>query len=422
MGKFFPCSIFKDSSVKRRVAVICICFIPGFSCLNPESPAGGQAIQIPVNPAEAGALALSDVFTNIVYIPLETRKEGMVDYMNIDKVYFDGDMFYIFEIDGSLARRLFIFDKSGKYLSKIEGAQDGIEGFPTGEDFIVDARGQIIEVLDRYRKRVVQYDASGKFSGYKRLENVYQQFVKIKDTYIFHSGNESKNGKNLFYTDINGKNLKSFMEIPEYFHDFDLSDKRFSLSVYKDTYLLWDLFSRKIHRISANGVQLAYEIANEKEWIKDDQIRAFARSGWAGRLDILNRKDSIVGVSRLLEWKNFVYFIFSYQGNIYWNFFDKRSGKVTSLKVKGSPGNCLLANDYDHGLTLSVPHGMHEDDLVFLLYPGCVEEHMAHIQSSNFSISAEQEHRYAYLLSKLGGISHRDNPVMALARLKPELL
>lgn len=161
--------------------------------------------EIPVN----SSWTVSDAFTEVQFIKLETTKNSA--FGHIDRIFLTKE--YIMILDWLVAKDIFIFSRSGRFITRFKNTGKGPGEFLDPTDFFWDEANQNIVVLD-----------NGKFMHFYTIEANQPHFIKtieipenihpfevaiIKpdDKFAFICGSWNPN---LCITDYNGLNLKYF--------------------------------------------------------------------------------------------------------------------------------------------------------------------------------------------------------------------
>lgn len=105
----------------------------------------------------------SDIFADIELVPLETTDECLMS--DVDKIVVAGDTIYLMD---SRAKSILMFDRKGKFLSKIHRWGRGPGEYLTLDDFTVTRSGQII-VIDGEHMKLLFFDRDGGYISQKRL-------------------------------------------------------------------------------------------------------------------------------------------------------------------------------------------------------------------------------------------------------------
>lgn len=403
-----------------RLSNILFFYLIAFSiaaCNQPKSQNDTQIIEL--IPEKAEELSLSSVFESLEYIVLESpeRKDALISYTGVHKLFFDGNQFLFFEKNQSMERSIKAFDKNGEFLYAL-GDIHGPEGFPSAEDFLVDKKNKRLEILENFKEKILYFDLrKGEFLGQIKLEEAFQNFVKFNNgNYVFHAGNQVSDTQkpyNVHFSNPNGRILESYLPIPKYFYGFDLQDIRFSTASFRNSYLLWDLFSKDIFRVSEKGIEKSFTIES-KYWIPQSTIDKFSKSGFQERIKIMNNQNFIVNINKLIEWDSNLFFIYNHNKNLYWSFYDKKKQEVTTFKIS-SFNDYTKTNDLDSGLNFHLPYGKYDDNFVFLIYPSLIEAFAEYLKEYRPDLYSSEQINPIYKT-----ITSKDNPVIVLAKLKPE--
>lgn len=110
-------------------------------------------------------IPISSYFTSVRPIVLETSESCLIK--SIDAVQTTDD--YIFILDRSY-RRLYCFDKIGKFVRKIGELGTGPEEFISISDFAID--GEFIYILDRHGFKISSYTLSGEYISSIDLKSI----------------------------------------------------------------------------------------------------------------------------------------------------------------------------------------------------------------------------------------------------------
>ena len=148
-----------------------IIFILFFSCVsrhtNTSSDIPGDARYIiDIDTNKENYIPYSSVFKNVKTIILENHKDGLIGRIHELQV-FDG---YIFILDMTVARSLFIFDKDGRFIRKIGRLGQGPGEYFQLDDFTLDTENGVIYMLD-FSTRIHKY----------RLDGTYIHTIDVRD-------------------------------------------------------------------------------------------------------------------------------------------------------------------------------------------------------------------------------------------------
>lgn len=121
-----------------------------------------------------GILYLSEVFTKVRTVILETNNDVLIGNISSVQIYNDT----IFVLDINKARGLFMFDKDGRFLKRIGNVGKGTGEYINPNDFTIDKQNKHIYILDTRAQKILKYDLnSGLFLGSTILaDDKYRSF------------------------------------------------------------------------------------------------------------------------------------------------------------------------------------------------------------------------------------------------------
>lgn len=157
----------KEKQLKKTLLLVAFCFSLMLKT------AGQGNLRIRVNPDDATGGAASEIFEEINYIPLETKKASV--FGKIDQLFITDSLFLILDHD---INAILIFNKNGRFHGKIEGGSESKTYHPLGiQAFFVDKeKGEIKYKLGE--TRVIVHN----FNGEKIRE---ETTIRSKHVYIF---------------------------------------------------------------------------------------------------------------------------------------------------------------------------------------------------------------------------------------------
>lgn len=124
-------------------------------------------------------LKMSDLFSDIKYVKLETTSESLIQYIN-----------RVLDLDGNLLvvdrdnQSLLLFGKDGRFIKKIAGQGKGPGEYLRMYDAAVDKEGKRLFVLDAYAQSILIYDFGGKYIESKKFGFWAQELKYIGDDKI----------------------------------------------------------------------------------------------------------------------------------------------------------------------------------------------------------------------------------------------
>lgn len=131
---------------------------------------------------------LSEIADSIEYVPLETSKISLLDF--IFDAQFTKDFIFIHQAKGPLAQ----FDRSGKFIRYISRIGRGPEEYGLIREFSVDEVNRNIFIHSNYTRTINIYSFEGEFLRTVRYPDDYGNIVWSRDS-LFMCFSEPKMGK-----------------------------------------------------------------------------------------------------------------------------------------------------------------------------------------------------------------------------------
>jgi hypothetical protein len=134
---------------------------------------------------------VSEVFSSVEFIKLETPKESLLTYPVDFQIVDD----YIIIFDGTL--KVYMYTKTGKFVRQIGKTGRGPGEYSQLTDVFVDKENHLIEILEDFKRRILVYDFNGNFIK-ENIGLVAKSFGKDKKgNYLFFSEYYGLYGKNV---------------------------------------------------------------------------------------------------------------------------------------------------------------------------------------------------------------------------------
>ena len=255
--------------MKTTIILLIILLLQIFiSCQNSYHPtllSGIENIDINPNDIRMENAFASKYIDSCQYIPLESSDSVMIG--NIKQIFEDKDRFYIHDVTSDI---IFIFEKTGKYLTKIDRNGRGNDEYIKLTEMYLDPINSDIIILCDRSQSLIRYNRNGNFINRTENKFITSAFASINsDTIIAYAGrlpNESifsstyPNGY-LIVTMHNGKIINKFLENkfdPIYLNYVSKTNYFFNFS---DTLSLIEDFSNTIYRIvSSSKIKPRYSV------------------------------------------------------------------------------------------------------------------------------------------------------------------
>ena len=203
-------------------------------------------------------------------IPLEMREESV--FQMIDKIKFKNDSIFIFDAFGT--RKIFVFDKSGQFITTIGSKGKGPGEYNLPNDFHVNDDGSVM-VLASIRNKLIKYSVSGKFLEEQDVFDEVKHFTISSDQKILTINDPRTDFQ--FYQISNGVKEKSMIPSSDVIKEkikltSIAQEKGFFLCA--DEYYFNPYFSKTIYKADVAGViKECYniDIAGANYWFFDPE-------------------------------------------------------------------------------------------------------------------------------------------------------
>lgn len=133
-------------------------------------------------------IKLNDLFFDFDFISLETSENSLIG--SINKLIVNKNLIFI--LDKSKAKKIFVFNKEGKFIRTIGKIGKGPHEYTNIEDFTINQETGNLAVL-AYPSKLLEYDQNGNFIRQKKLskEAILWNICSYQDGYICSSNHQS---------------------------------------------------------------------------------------------------------------------------------------------------------------------------------------------------------------------------------------
>jgi hypothetical protein len=260
------------------------------------------------------AINLSSIFKGVKPIILETTNESLIGEISKLEIYED----FLFVLDNRIARKLFVFDKKGKFLKMI-----GSQGSAPGEykyisDFAIDRESKFIYILDTGSQKINKYDInSGSFISSIKLSNPALCAISTFNGQIYTDIYPEKASGNALLQEIDpetGKQMATFLDIYQQNKSEDKGLLVQSPGVFKGQNSPYPKFSQylmdTIMVLNEDGV--APFLAIESEYLLTPQQlltwNIHNKMDFMSKMDVLNKNKIIWTFSNYVECNDLISF------------------------------------------------------------------------------------------------------------------
>ncbi|MFP5078988.1 6-bladed beta-propeller [Pedobacter sp. JCM 36344] len=218
-----------------------------------------------IDPFSARGAAVSQIFDEVNFIPLETTKESL--FGSIGQLRIAGENYIIWDYD---TKSILIFTKEGKYKGKINGSK--IEKDPDNKDnqdfwgfTIVNENDQEVIKISSGRYDLY-FDLNAKVIKKVKRE-AYKTAERFSDGTVLERGYLDKKDKDSTYYEIglikDNQKIKSYFpySIDRYKHDeFWTGGETLTNYGNPDEYFYINTYEPNIYKVTPKSLSLAYKI------------------------------------------------------------------------------------------------------------------------------------------------------------------
>jgi hypothetical protein len=186
---------------------------------------------------------------------------------------------YIFVLDTWSAKKLFIFDKTGKYIRQIGSLGQGPEEYLSINDFCLDCKNREIYLLDNGGGKVLKYDWDGKYIKSTKLSHNYiYGNIAYSENQLYCSIlpiDKEKSNNLLMKIDIETGEYKEYLNADDYNQGWNNSFyPEWGFFRYKTEPLklkFWELYMNTVMSIK-NDTVYPYLTVKHKDWIRKSDL------------------------------------------------------------------------------------------------------------------------------------------------------
>ncbi|MGE5458374.1 MAG: 6-bladed beta-propeller [Methanococcaceae archaeon] len=345
-------------------------------------------IRLKADFAKTGSIKMSELFSEIRYIPLETNQECLIGSMNIPVF---GKEIIIKSHDNT---SIFRFSEQGKFLNKIGSVGRGPGEYQDYCDVVLN--GDTIYVVSNFSDNIICYSLDGVF-----LKNYHlnvgahpKSLVQLRDKSFMVSLSNPSNLGNIIKTDKDFNIKAGFIKnIPLKSNPLPFRFQKSKNKIYYYYNYLDTIFEiSKGYPIPSNVIDYGdYNISKEK------------RSVYEKNNAILN-KPSILDFSASEEFLT-LYTYYPFNGGIYTTLLRIADGKQTTWNK--------LINDIDNGTLERWPGFLAGNNLVFCLMASTILDRF-----KNMTKAEKSDPKNSVFVNLASKITPESNPVIMICKLK----
>lgn len=391
----------------KRYVLLLACFsLLLYSCSVDKRDVSSEILSIDKE-SEIRDLKMSDLYSGLEYVRLETNSESLIS--QVYKIIPFSDKLLL--IDRELGK-IFVYSGDGEFLSTIGNKGEGPEEFSEISDVTVDRFGQRIFVLDNLRRQVLVYNFDGTYNERISTDFTVHEMEFLKnDVLVFYcdySVNERfvRDGQrpNVLIMDLKSKNLLPDVYVSNEIGFGEVSSPFSSLSCMTDgRSVLFDVLTNRLFFIGNEGVESMLSIDfNEQEKI-DGYVKLLQK-------ERLSAADIRPGASKSQPYTMIVSCLPT-QNYCLLNAMDYSTMEIFQIAYSMDNGKSLygkgnrkipVVNDMD-GFPLFTPYSSVDDNVY-----GIIEPYML----------LDSESTSADVKMFIEGLREDDNPIVVIAKTK----
>jgi hypothetical protein len=289
---------------------------------------------------------VSEVFSSVDFIKLETPKESLLTYPADIQIVDD----YIIIFDGT--RKIYMYTKAGKFVRQVGRFGRGPGEYVQLADMIVDKQNHLIEIFEDFRRRILVYDFNGKF-------------IKENTGFVAASIGKDNKGNYLFFSEyygLHGKDVKEPLDT-----EILLADAMGTvLSTFKRDFVPWGKFIAAVNASCIKEFEgelyfnpqrscTIYKLANlnlkpfyQIDFGEKSVPKKYLSEGPELKKETYKSLQAkyITDVWGFQQTDKNAYFKFRVEREIYHVFYNKKQAKSTVVPVKSFVNDLAFVNFY----------------------------------------------------------------------------
>jgi hypothetical protein len=394
-----------------------------FSC-NRQKPLeqSGNYITISVNPKEAlKSVNMSDIFSDIEYIPLESLERHLIG--KVDQLIAYKDRFYIFD---SQTESVFCFQQDGKFLFEINRKGQGPGEYVDLDNISIDHDNSHLLLYCGFQ--ILVYNLDGNYIKSQQIKDIWaHEFSYTGNGYAaFYGGyttNEKhkKNGMtpNLLIASTDNYNLQhtDLFFPPEIRMEAVVGNFKCFSSYQNGTVSLMAEYDDTVYHISGEKVERAYCI-DFGDMKKDKDFYSFLKSPTTepGQTFEYLLAHDICNITALEETKTCMLFMYFHKLVGHYGFYNKEIGQLVDVckdynnDVDSNVMTYPIRDDISGG-TFVFPQATDGDSFYGVINAYEIIEKKESIQASNAAGKDK-------LLKMIDDINEDDNQVIVRMKVK----
>ncbi|MDR1372942.1 MAG: 6-bladed beta-propeller [Dysgonamonadaceae bacterium] len=368
-----------------------------------------EIIQINADNAKQ-EIAMSDVFSSIEYIPLESRNGHLIGEISKLLIYKK----HIFIMDNLHTQSIFCFTETGNFLYEINRQGQGPGEYSKLIDFNIDYEQDRLLLFSTYK--VLEFDLGGQFLSEHKVDFIANSSAYIGNGCQAFYGDYTENSKfeNKGYTPNllilkNNKTIYTDLYFPSEIQSSSLESTVYNFSDNsRGTVLLFEPYNDTLYHLTPDLVERRYYIDFGKNK-KDKNFYSLLYSPSSSLKDVKTHmmNQDICNIIAVSETETCLFFIYSCKTVYHLVFYNKKTNEIKDCFKDYRNENDVtypVKNDID-GSLVAMPFFTDGDS-----FYGCAEAYL--LKQSAQSVTD------TVLKQKLDNLLEDDNPVIIKMILK----
>jgi hypothetical protein len=352
---------------------------------------------------EKGAIKLSDIVTEVTYIPLETLSNNLISHVDIIKI--TDEMFIV----KASPVGLYLFDRNGKFLREISRNGKGPGEYNLLSSFSANQHNKSFYLYSKMPDQLLLYSFTGEFIkkyDCPQFQTTNEmEFISDNHLLLMFGNPEGKTPYSYMIYDSEYNLVKSAVRPLQYFSN-SATESKYEFSFYTS--------NNKLHVKENMLNDTLYQISSQMEfnpkYVFNSGRYTMPVSYKTQFLDYYKRQDfKYIIMQHVFESAKYLIYSYRFDKKLRYDYFDKTKRKSFTFSSEGIP------NDLDGGPVFA-PINQKNNELIGFIH---AYELKAHIASDAFKNSTPKYPEKKRELERLANsLSESDNPVLMIVKLK----
>lgn len=355
-----------------------------------------EVYKVAIDFTKAEDLLLTDLFQNIKFVPLESSGESPItacDHM----IKVSDDKIGILKIQAS--RSFYLFGLTGEYLFSLSGMGEGPGSFLGARDFLLDHNDQII-ISDPMQSKLVVFDEKGILLKQKLgVPSLGLELARLpNDDLLICPKNGPEADFGLIQVNDSLQIKKELFPISDWQKALPLSKLRRYVESAHDGAFYYDWFDDHIYWTDGHEVQTLVDLYFEQGHIREADKKGLSRGESQYFLaEMLN--DPTLYSGRSFHYiDGYLFTVYLYEESFYLSIIDVNTGQNKLFHLPPRSENFLLLPEINTTYAGSCYYLLEANYLIDYVLP--IAKEWPEVD-----------------FTALHGLSHSDNPVVAVAEI-----